>query len=131
MRVVKQLAVLAAISAVAYGGYYGWQHYSGVNADKPAAAAGKKSAVTVETATAALRDLDVLVEAVGSTRALRTVEITPFAAGRVTGVGFTAGQMVEAGDVLLRLDDEIQRADVIEAEALLTEAVATLKRSRP
>ncbi|MEX0695865.1 MAG: efflux RND transporter periplasmic adaptor subunit [Rhodospirillales bacterium] len=130
MRVVKQLAVLAAISAVAYGGYYGWQHYSGVNADKPAAAAGKKSAVTVETATAALRDLDVLVEAVGSTRALRTVEITPFAAGRVTGVGFTAGQMVEAGDVLLRLDDEIQRADVIEAEALLTEAVATLKRSQ-
>lgn len=129
MRVVKQLVALAVISAIAYGGYYGWQHYSDTNTDKPTAVA-KKTAVGVETAATALRDLDVLVEAVGSTRALRTVEITPLAAGRVTEVGFTAGQMIKAGDVLLRLDDEIQRADVVEAEALLDEAEATLKRSQ-
>lgn len=130
MRVVRQLAVLAVIGAAAYGGYYGWQHYNAADAGKPAAGAAKRNAVTVETAAATMRDLDVLIEAVGSTRALRTVEITPLAAGRVTEVGFTAGQVVKAGDVLLRLDDEIQRADLIEAEALLTEAAATLKRSQ-
>ena len=129
MRVVKQLAILAVFGAAAYGGYYGWQDYSNATEKKPTAAA-KKRAVTVEAAAATLRDLEVLVEAVGSTRALRTVEITPLAAGRVTEVGFTAGQLVKAGDVLLRLDDEIQRADLAEAEARLTEAGATLKRSR-
>lgn len=129
MRVVKQLVILAVLGAAAYGGYYGWQEYNNVAGNEPTAAS-RKGAVTVETAAATLRDLDVLVEAVGSTRALRTVEVTPLAAGRVKEVGFTAGQVVRAGDILLRLDDEIQQADLAEAEARLTEAVATLRRSQ-
>lgn len=129
MRLSKQLGVLVLIGVVAGGGYFGWQAYgsdsgTSAEADKP-----KERSVTVEVAPAAYRELDVIVEAVGSTRAHRTVEITPLATGRVTEVNFTAGKQVKGGDVLLRLDDEIQRADLVEAEARLTDAEAALKRS--
>lgn len=129
MKFVKQIVVLAILGAVAVGGYYGWQTY-GVEADagKPKGG-GKDRAVTVEMEAAAFRSIDVVAEAVGSTRALRTVEITPLATGRVTQVGFKAGDLVKAGDVLLKLDDDIQRADLAEAEARLSDAETALKRS--
>lgn len=130
MRVLKQIGMLVVIGAVVSGGYYGWQAFG---ADRSGAAKEKakpkERAVSVELAAAGYRDLDVVVEAVGSTRARRTVEITPLATGRVTEVKFRAGQAVKAGDILLRLDDEIERADLIEAEARLTDAEAALKRS--
>ncbi len=130
MRLLKQIGVLVVIGAIAGGGYYGWQVY-GAGPKSAAKDAGKpkERAVGVELATAGYRDLDVVIEAVGSTRARRTVEITPLATGRVTEVKFRAGQAVKSGDVLLKLDDEIQRADLIEAEARLTDAESSLKRS--
>ncbi|MDP4796217.1 MAG: efflux RND transporter periplasmic adaptor subunit [Rhodospirillales bacterium] len=130
MRLLKQIGILVVIGAIAGGGYYGWQVY-GTGPKSAAKDAGKpkERAVGVELATAGYRDLDVVIEAVGSTRARRTVEITPLATGRVTEVKFRAGQAVKAGDVLLKLDDEIQRADLIEAEARLTDAESSLKRS--
>ncbi|MDF1749841.1 MAG: efflux RND transporter periplasmic adaptor subunit, partial [Alphaproteobacteria bacterium] len=83
----------------------------------------------VETATVMLRPMETSIEAVGSTRAKRTVEIKPFADGRVVNVAFKAGDSVEAGQVLLRLDDEIERADLVEAEARLKDALSALKRA--
>lgn len=129
MKSFKQIIIVLILGAVAVGGYYGWQAYNGAGAETTAQEKPKARAVTVETAQAAFRELDVLIEAVGSTRAIRTVEITPLAAGRVTELGFTVGKPVEKGQILLRLDDDIQRADLTEAEARLKDAENNLQRS--
>ncbi len=131
MSLLKQLGVVVLLGALGGGGYLGWQHYSAaaVGPDEKGRRGGGRGAPVVETAAAAYRDLETVVEAVGSTRARRAVEITPLAAGRVTAIVFKAGQSVKAGEVLLRLDDEIQRADLIEAEARLKEARAALQRA--
>ena len=77
-----------------------------------------------------MRDFETVVEAVGSTHARRSIEITPLASGRVTEIAIRAGAWVKAGDVLLRLDDDIQRADLSEAEAQLSQAQSALDRAR-
>jgi len=128
MSVTRQLFILVVVALLG-GGYYGWQHYPGradTAADTPQR---QRDAPTVETAIAEVHDLDSTAEAVGSTRARRAVEISPLAPGRVIEINFSAGQSVKAGDVLLRLDEEIQQADLTEAEARLKEARAALKRA--
>ena len=131
MSFVKQILVIVVLALLVAGGYLGWQQFAG---DKAGAQqeAGKRGGggPAVETAKAALRTLDTAVDAVGSTRARRAVEITPLATGRVTEINFHAGQQVRQGDVLLRLDNDIQRANLIEAEARLKEAASALGRAR-
>ncbi len=130
MGFLKQIGFLVLIGAISLAGYYGWEHYTKEKTETSERSARKKQRVVdVETEAARFRDLDILVEAVGSTLAMRSVEITPLASGRVTKIDFAAGQTVKAGDVLMRLDDEIQRADLKEAQSRLKEANLTLKRS--
>ena len=130
MTPLKQVGLMVLIAGLGLGGYYGWQHYT---AESQAATQPnqrpEERPVQVDLATAEMRDLSTTVEAVGSTRALRSVAITPLAAGRITAMSFEAGQQVTAGTVLFRLDDDIQRADLAEAEARVTDAASRLKRA--
>ena len=67
-------------------------------------------------------------EAVGTARALKSVDLRPEVAGEVEAVNFTPGQWVEAEQVLVQLDDEDQRLAVELAEVQLREAQTTLNR---
>jgi len=134
MSLIRQVIIILVIAGVAAGGYYGWQYYEAANAPKSAKGGGKPGggkgrSVTVEVAPAAMRKIDTIAEAVGTTRAVRSVEITPLSSGRVIKVGFKAGEPVQPNAVLLQLDSDIQRADLAEAEAKLKEATSALKRS--
>lgn len=133
MSIVKQVVILLVAVALLGGGYAGWQSFSASNAasgdGKPGGGRGA-GGPAVETVPAKRNAIETTVEAVGSTRAHRAVEITPSASGRVTEVNVQAGWRVKANDVLLRLDDDIERANLIEAEAQLTEAKSALKRVR-
>ena len=129
MGFVKQVAIVIVLALIAAGGYFGWQHFTGDEAGAQQNA-GQRPPPAVETAKVTLRDLETTVDAVGSTRALRAVEITPLATGQVTEIGFHAGKAVKQGDILLRLDNDIERADLIEADAVLKEAVAALNRAQ-
>jgi membrane fusion protein (multidrug efflux system) len=131
MRLFKQVGLLVIACAAVAGGYQGWQIYGVSKIDaKTSTEHKKRMPVTVETAAAGYRNLELAVEAVGSTLAFRSVEITPLAAGRVTKIGFDSGKVVKAGDVLLSLNDVIEQADLTEARARLKEATNTLKRSK-
>jgi len=131
MRHLKKIAALVLLLLVAGGGYLAWQHVTNTSdevQEQPARRGG--GGPVVETAPVVLSDFETLVEAVGSTRARQAVEITPTSSGRITEITFHAGKAVKAGDVLLRLDDDIQRADLVEAQARLGEATRALERGR-
>lgn len=126
MPIWKQFLLILALGAAGAGGY--WLYDAHLRPAEAVGAEAEAPSVTVEIAMAEEERLAQLVEAVGTTRALRSVEIVPLASGRVTEINFRSGQQVSAGDVLVRLDDDIERADLTEAKALLVEARQSVER---
>lgn len=70
------------------------------------------------------------IEALGTTRANESVEITTKVVNQVTAVRFAEGQQVGRGAVLVELDSEQVRADLAAAEAALAESRSQFQRSR-
>lgn len=70
------------------------------------------------------------LEALGTTRANESVDITAKVVNQVTAVRFTEGQQVSRGQVLVELDSAQVRADLAAAEAALAESRSQYKRSR-
>ncbi|MDQ2091338.1 efflux RND transporter periplasmic adaptor subunit [Marimonas arenosa] len=129
MSIWKQFLVLALLAALAYGGYEGYRRYLAPE-EAPAGQSGRRGAgpAVVELATAEMRTLSETIEAVGTTRARQSIDIVPEASGRIEEIAFAPGQHVEAGAILVRLDDTIARADVAEADAKLIERERVLER---
>lgn len=130
MSLLKQVGVLVLIGAVAAAGYFGWDRYTSNDRGAPAAAERAAPRIAVVTAPAETREIEILLEAVGSTRARRSVAITPAASGRVTEFHLVSGAPVKAGDMLLKLDDGIERADLAEAAARVRDAEGKLARAQ-
>ncbi|MEM6589361.1 MAG: efflux RND transporter periplasmic adaptor subunit [Pseudomonadota bacterium] len=121
----KQFLLLGLFAGLAYGGYLAWQEY------RPAEDAftpRQSSAVTVELARATTQVMAQTVEAVGTSRARQSVQIVPEDDGRVVELMIAPGQPVGRGDVLVRLDDNIERADLAEARARVIEREQALTR---
>ncbi|EKE82950.1 efflux RND transporter periplasmic adaptor subunit [Idiomarina xiamenensis] len=68
------------------------------------------------------------VEAVGSARAKRSVTIYPAVADKVVDVNFSAGQRVQAGDILVELDSRRQQVAVNLAKVQLADAQRSVER---
>jgi RND family efflux transporter MFP subunit len=68
------------------------------------------------------------LSAIGTGRALRSVNVTPFSNGRLTGILVESGSRLEAGDVIARLDSEAEEIAVDRAQIALADAQARLER---
>ncbi|WP_137167588.1 efflux RND transporter periplasmic adaptor subunit [Salinimonas lutimaris] len=68
------------------------------------------------------------VEAVGTAEAVRSVTLYPAVADEVVEINFVPGQYVEAGRVLVRLDDRRQQVAVRRARLQLEDASRTFER---
>ena len=69
-------------------------------------------------------------QAVGTLRSLQNVVLRPEVAGRILSLGFSDGARVKAGQVLVQLDDTLQRAEVQQALAQRSVARANHKRNQ-
>lgn len=69
-------------------------------------------------------------QAVGSLRSRQGVMLRPEVAGRIAQINFTDGQRVKRGQLLVQLDDTLQKAQVQQAEAQAAIARTNLQRSR-
>ncbi|WP_349627840.1 efflux RND transporter periplasmic adaptor subunit [Variovorax sp. PCZ-1] len=69
-------------------------------------------------------------QAVGSLRSKQNVMLRPEVSGRVQTLGFTDGGRVRKGDVIMQLEDGLQRAEIRQAEAQMSIARANLKRNQ-
>ncbi|VAW12171.1 Probable Co/Zn/Cd efflux system membrane fusion protein [hydrothermal vent metagenome] len=131
MSFLKQIGLLILLIAIGGGGYTAYERFSESAGETQEAGPrrGGFGPAPVETEAARLGRIEDRIEAVGTTLARRAIEIMPMAAGRVVEILFVPGQKVSADQVLARLDDDIERADLAEAEARFDEAVLALKRA--
>jgi membrane fusion protein (multidrug efflux system) len=70
------------------------------------------------------------VQAVGSLKARQGVMLRPEVSGRIAKLGFADGQRVSLGQLLVQLDDTLQRAQLEQARAQASIARTNLQRSR-
>ena len=70
------------------------------------------------------------VQAVGSLKSVQGVMLRPESSGRISKLGFADGARVVKGQLLVQLDDTLQRAQVQQAEAQASIARTNLQRSR-
>lgn len=84
--------------------------------------------VSVKTAAASEIEFRDVIEAIGTARANEQVLITTKYSDLVDEISFDDGQMVKAGDILIRLNNQEEAAKVKELQANLAEAVAQLNR---
>ena len=70
------------------------------------------------------------VQAVGSLRSVQGVVVRPEVSGRIARLGFSDGQRVTRGQLLVQLDDTLQQAQLKQAEAQASIARTNLQRSR-
>ena len=93
---------------------------------------GKRSerAVTVEAAIARGATTTTDIRAIGSLRSDESVQIASEIAGRIEQINFTEGGGVAAGDLLVKLDDDLAEAQVADAKARFDLAEANDARAK-
>jgi len=75
--------------------------------------------IVVEASRVTIAKLPQSLNAVGSLRSDETVVVRPEVAGRIANIAFREGERVAEGQVLIRLDDSVQKADLDRAKANL------------
>ncbi len=123
-------AVLAAVGALSY--FAGSRNASPPAAPAPPqkAAGGPPAGIVIEARTPFAVRLPQSITTVGSLRSDETVVVRPEIAGRVVEIAFKEGQRVTRGQVLVRLDDSIQKADLERARANHTLSRSKYDRAR-
>lgn len=84
----------------------------------------------VGTAKATLRPLERTIDTVGSVASERGLTVSNEVPGVVDEISFQSGQTVERGQVLVRLDTEVERADLEQARSNLALAKSEFDRSK-
>lgn len=87
-------------------------------------------AVAVEAAEVRVGPAEVTVDAVGTLLSDESVLLRPEVSGRIVGFDFAEGEAVTAGQVLVRLDDSIEQAELRQAQAQRELADANFERAR-
>ena len=96
----------------------------------PGGRGGPGGPAAVEVAPVQAATLTDDVQAVGSLRSRQGVMLRPEVSGRVAQLGFRDGQTVRRGQLMVQLDDTLQRAQMQQAQAQASIARTNLQRSR-
>ena len=123
------LLALCVVTACGVVGYFGTGYVlERLNAEQDASGDSETRPTRVGVASPEIRTVEDAVSAIGTVVPIRSVNIRPADAGRVTEVGVSSGERVAEGDLILQLDDRSQRARLAGAEASLEEARSNLDR---
>ena len=91
---------------------------------------GAGNPVSVEVAKVQPQVLQDAAQAIGTLRSRQSVMLRPEVAGRIAYIGFSDGQRVRKGQLLVQLDDVLQRAELSQAQAALSIAQTNLQRNQ-
>lgn len=120
----KRIIIMIVIVGVIFGGIFGYQGFKSYMMKKYMAAAGVP-AVTVSAMKAVQQEWQEQIQAVGTLRAVRGVDLANEIAGLVQSIHFKSGEDVKAGQVLLQInaDADIAQLHVLTAAADLAQSV--------
>lgn len=107
---IKRLIIVLLSLALVFGGVAAWK-YAQIKKMSAFASMGPPPAV-IATATVQHQQWQPHLSAVGSLVASQGVFVSNQIAGQVTGISFDSGETVTAGQTLVQLDDEVDRAEL-------------------
>ncbi|WP_185803131.1 efflux RND transporter periplasmic adaptor subunit [Pontivivens nitratireducens] len=125
---IKRLIIAVLLLAIAVGGVVGFNKFrdqaiTDFFANRPT------PALPVDTVVAEAGPWTPTLEAIGTIYSRRGIDLAFETGGVVREIGFEANDRVEKGQMLVRIDDEIQQADLAAAQASLHLAQQTLERA--
>jgi membrane fusion protein (multidrug efflux system) len=125
---IKRYILVLLLLFLMFGGIFGWKYFSG---QKMAAMMAKPPPpATIASAVVQVESWQPYLHAVGSVVATQGVFVTTEVAGQVDEILAESGQTVEAGDVILKLDDSVDQADLQGLIAQRTLAQLQFERAR-
>jgi membrane fusion protein, multidrug efflux system len=144
MAIKKLHTWIAVIGIVAIGALAWWMQRGGgaverkeIAGQAPSAAAARGGApggaggpAAVEVGKVELTRIEDDAQAVGSLRAAQTVIVRPEVSGRIVRIGFSDGQPVRRGQLLVQLDTTLLAAQLKQVQAQASIARTNLQRSR-
>ena len=125
---IKRLILVVLLLVVIFGGIFGWKFYSGQQ--MAAMMSRPQPPVTVASAEVELQTWQPYLQAVGSVEAIQGVSVTTEVPGQVSEILFESGRKVEAGEIILLLDDSVDQADLDGLIAQQTLAKLQFERNR-
>jgi membrane fusion protein (multidrug efflux system) len=125
----KRMVIMLVLVGLVVGALVGFNWFKGTMIRKYMAQSGVPPA-TVSTTQAQFQDWKDAMAAVGSLRAVRGVDLSTEIAGLVRSVNFKSGDEVRAGQVLVELNADVERAQVNASKVAVDLAQITLKRDR-
>ncbi len=125
---IKRFIIAIILLVLIGGGIVGFNLFR-ENAIKQYFATMKPPAATVSTVIVKPTDWTPGIEAIGTVSAVRGVDLTVETAGIVKDILFTANQKVDAGAVLVQMDDAVPRADLEAQKAQAALDQVALKRA--
>ena len=96
----------------------------------PAGAASGPRPAGVEVAKVERATLQDDAQSVGTLRSRQSVMMRPEVPGRVKAIGFVEGASVRRGQLLVQLDDTLQKAEIKQAQAQVSIAQANFRRNQ-
>ena len=127
-------SLLAAVGLLCASGAAWWLQSPGKTAKDiataPAAASRGAKTAGVEITQVQAMNLQDDAQAVGTLRSRQSVMLRPEVAGRVRALGFRDGALVRKGQLLVQLDDALQRAELKQAQAQVSIAQANYQRNQ-
>lgn len=130
LKVVSTTVVALLVMAGLVGVFAYYQLYLMPEKIKAELAARPTSVLTVSTEIATTESWQPFLTAVATLEAANGVDVAAEVDGLITGILFQSGQLAEAGDPLIQLDDHVLRAELKEVQAQFRNAEAELERIR-
>jgi multidrug efflux system membrane fusion protein len=119
----KRRFIIWAAILIAFAAVFWLALHAGARAPATAGRAGAAPAVSIETVTAQVADLPIVIDAIGTVTPIYTDSITSQVSGLVVAVSYKEGQLVRTGTPLVEIDPR-------PLEAMLLQAQGTLERDQ-
>ena len=126
---IKRFIIAIVLLVLVCGGIVGFNLFR-ANAIKQYFANMKQPAATVSTIAVQPQTWQPGIDAVGTVSARQGVDVAVETSGTVKTINFRANQQVRQGDLLVQLDDEVERADLASAKSALKLAEENLRRAQ-
>ncbi len=120
---MTRIVLISAAAGLALAAAAGWYWSSrpdpgtSARAQAPAGQARTAPRIPVETVTARRARITADIRAVGGLQSDEAVRIAPEIAGRIAALPFEEGREVKQGEVVVKLDDALARAEIDQATA--------------